>query len=140
MIKTIAELLKEFVNGEKLALNRYNIKHRPTIGSMYEGLTQELVNRSIFEGLNLNVTTQSFIDGCDTEFDVILSEGEGSPIPYTNSFKFKPSQVIAVIQVKKTLTCQELKNSYENLVETHSQLLENLSKAIAKTLVEYGQN
>ena len=127
MIKTIAELLKEFVTGEKLALNRYNIKHRPTIGSMYEGLTQELVNRSIFEGLNLNVTTQSFIDGCDTEFDVILSEEEGSPIPYTNSFKFKPSQVIAVIQVKKTLTCQELKNSYENLIKVTQVFQENIN-------------
>ena len=39
MINTLSELLKEFVDAETVALNKHNIKHRPTIGEMYEGLT-----------------------------------------------------------------------------------------------------
>lgn len=115
MINTISDLLKSFVEAEKSNLNKYDITHRPTIGEMYEGLTKNIVEKSIFYGLNLVVTTQSFIEGCDTEFDVILSEGDGAQIPYTTSYRYKPSQVIAVIQVKKTLNSQELRNSYDNL-------------------------
>lgn len=117
MISTISELLKEFVGAEKQVLNKLNIKHHPTIGEMYEGLTKDVLDWSIPEGLNLFVSTQSFILGCDTEFDVILSEGEGELIPHTNSFRFKPSQVITVIQVKKTLSSQEIANSYSNLLQ-----------------------
>ena len=115
MINNLSDLLKAFVEAEKKALNKYDITHRPTIGEMYEGLTKELVSKSIFAGMNLVVSTQSFIEGCETEFDVILAEGKGEQVPYTTSYKYKPSQVIAVIQVKKTLNAQELRNSYENL-------------------------
>ena len=126
MIKTVSELLKRFVEAEKVVLNKHNIKHPPTIGEMYEGLTKEVLDRSIFEGLNLNVSTQSFILGCDTEFDVILSEGEGEVIPHTNSFRFKPSQVIVVIQVKKTLSSREIANSYSNLLQVADVCQKNI--------------
>lgn len=134
MINTISDLLRAFVEAENAALNKYEIKHRPTIGEMYEGLTQELVNRSIFGGMNLVVSTQSFIDGCDTEFDVILAEGEGEPIPYTTSKKYKPSQVIAVFQVKKTLTARELRNSYDNLKQV-ANVFQKVSSAMDASIV-----
>lgn len=140
MINTVSELLKKFVEGEKIALNKYNIKHRPTIGDMYEGLTKEIVNRSIFDGFNLNVSTQSFIEGCDTEFDVILSEGKGELIPYTDSYKFKPSQVIAVIQVKKTLSNQELRNSYDNLKQVTAAFQKNISSMDASMVDDSFRN
>lgn len=127
MINTLSDLLKAFVEAEKTALNKYNIKHRPTIGEMYEGLTMELVNRSIFSGLNLVVSTQSFIEGCDTEFDVILAEGDGEIVPYTTSKKYQPSQVIAVFQVKKNLTSQELRNSYDNLKQVARVFHDNIT-------------
>ncbi len=126
MINTISELLKKFVEAEKQVLNKHNIKHPPTIGEMYEGLTKDVLDRSIFEGLNLTVSTQSFILGCDTEFDVILSEGDGELIPHTNSFRFKPSQVIAVIQVKKTLSGREIANSYSNLLQVADVCQKNI--------------
>lgn len=127
MIDTLAELLKQFVKAEKSVLDKYDIKHRPTIGEMYEGLTMQLVNKSIFDGYDLYVSTQSFIEGCDTEFDVILAEGIGEAIPYTNSRRYKASQVIAVIQVKKNLTAQELRNSYDNLLKVSNVFQNNLT-------------
>lgn len=134
MINTLSELLKEFVDAERTALNKYDIKHRPTIGEMYEGLTEDLVNKSIFSGLNLTVSTQSFIEGCDTEFDVILAEGKGEQIPHTTSFRYKAKQVIAVIQVKKTLTSQELRNSYDNLKRVAKVFQNNITDMDASLL------
>ena len=45
-----------------------------------------------------------------------------------------------VLANKKFIDSVPLKNSYEDLVKAHSRLLENLSKSIARTLVEYKQN
>lgn len=134
MINTISDLLKAFVEAEKIALNKQDINHPPTIGDMYEGLTKELVNRSIFTGLNLVVSTQSFIEGCYTEFDVILAEGEGETVPYTTSKKYQPSQVIAVFQVKKTLTSKELRDSYDNLKNVAIVFQDNITNTDSSML------
>jgi hypothetical protein len=114
-ITTIAELIYEFALAETEILNKQDIKHPTTIGTMYEGLTAEVLNKSIFQGLNLKVIKNSFILGCDTEFDVLLVEGEGESIPYTDRFKYKPEQVIAVIQVKKNLYSKDIEEGYNNL-------------------------
>ena len=45
-----------------------------------------------------------------------------------------------ILANKKFIHSIPLKNSYENLVDTHSRLLESLSEAIAKTLTECGQD
>lgn len=115
MINTIADLLKEFSIKENERLREMDIIHPPTIGAMYEGLTAEILQKSLFDGLGLVVAKSSFIKGSYTEFDVILAEGQGTPIPHTDKFEFAPEQVLAVIQVKKRLNAKELKDSYENL-------------------------
>lgn len=114
-IDTIADLIHEFVLAEKEILNKEDIKHPTTIGAMYEGLTAEVLNKSIFGNLNLKVVKNSFIIGCKTEFDVLLVEGDGETIPYTDRFRFQPEQVIAVIQVKKNLYSKDIEEGYNNL-------------------------
>lgn len=114
-INTIAELINGFVAMEKEILNRQDIRHPTTIGDMFEGLTAEVLDRSIFNGLNLKIVKNSFIYGCETEFDVLLVEGEGKSIPYTNRFQYKPEQVIVVIQVKKNLYSKDIESGYDNL-------------------------
>lgn len=114
-INTLADLLNAFANSENERLKQKDIKHGPTIGRMYEGLTSEILNASLFKGLNLVVARSSSIKGSYTEFDVILAEGTGERTDYTDSFEFAPEQVLAVIQVKKSLYSKDLKDSYENL-------------------------
>lgn len=114
-ITTIADLLDEFISAEREILNRQNIKHPTTIGAMYEGLTEEVLKRAVFEGLDLRIIKNSFIMGCHTEFDVMLVEGDGEKIPYTDRYKYRPEQVIAVIQVKKNLFAKDLKEGIGNL-------------------------
>lgn len=116
-INTVAELLRELANAENERLQAIDIEHRPTIGDMYEGLTQELLHKSLFNGLNLFVAKGSFIKGCQTEMDIILAEGKGEKVPYTDSYMFDPEQVLAVIQVKKTFNGKEVSDSYYNLKE-----------------------
>ena len=92
MIKTVSELLKRFVEAEKLVLNKHNIKHPPTIGEMYEGLTKDVLDRSIFEELNLTVSTQSFrnkiIAKLRDEGVIIASSSNGYKIPSKESELF----------------------------------------------------
>lgn len=114
-INTIADLLDEFLSAETEILNSQDIKHPTTIGAMYEGLTETVLKKSLFEGLNLRVIKNSFIKGCDTEFDVMLVEGDGEQIPYTDRYKYMPEQIIAVIQVKKNLYSKDLKEGFGNL-------------------------
>jgi hypothetical protein len=115
MIDSVADLIHEFVSAEKEMLDKQDIKHPTTIGAMYEGLTAEVLNKSILGALNLKVVKNSFIVGCKTEFDVLLVEGDGEAIPYTDRYKFRPEQVIVVIQVKKSLFARDIEEGYDNL-------------------------
>lgn len=114
-ILSISDLLKEFVNAEREILNKHHIKHPTTIGTMYEGLTEKIVNSSIFEGLGLKVIKNSFIKGCATEFDIMLVEGEGDKVPYTERFEYDAGQIIAIIQVKKKLFSKDIVEGFTNL-------------------------
>ena len=115
-IYSISNLLEALAQQENELLKASGISHRPTIGNMYEGLTADIVNKSLFKGLNLTVARNSFIAGSQTEYDIILAEGAGVHVRYSEQqFTFEPKQVLAVIQVKKNLYGSEVKDSYENL-------------------------
>jgi hypothetical protein len=114
-INTISELINEFVRAEKEILNQHDIKHPTTIGTMYEGLTKSILEKSVFGGLNLRIILNSFIKGCNTEFDVMLVEGEGEKIPYSDRYRYPPEQIIAIISVRKNLYTKDLIESFNNL-------------------------
>ena len=114
-IDSLSELLGAFVESQNKVLDAMDIKHPTTIGSMYEGLSRDVLQSAIFKGIDLRVITNSFINGCDTEFDVMIVEGDGEEIPYTNRFKYSANQVLVVVQVKKTLYGNDLKDSFANL-------------------------
>lgn len=115
-IHSLSDLLYVLAKQENEVLKSYGIQHRPTIGNQYEGLTAEILNKSIFCDLHLTVARNSFIEGSNTEYDIILADGTGMAVKYSErQFVFKPKQVLAVIQVKKNLYGAEVKDSYENL-------------------------
>ena len=115
-IYSLSDLLYALAKQENEVLKSYGIQHRPTIGNQYEGLTAEILSKSIFGDLQLTVARNSFIEGSNTEYDIILADGTGMSVKYSErQFIFKPQQVLAVIQVKKNLYGAEVKDSYENL-------------------------
>jgi hypothetical protein len=118
MIRTIADLLDSLRRKEAAALAKWNLQHNPLTGDMYEGLTKHLLDRAIFEGLDLRVVDGKITNdsgALSDQIDCMLVRGGGSPIPYTNSFIYPIGQVLAVIESKKTLYSTTLADAYLNL-------------------------
>jgi len=126
MILKVADLLEALKQKEQEILKKYgNIGHAPTIGSMYEGLTQTLVNKSIFSGMDIRVVSGKIINSkgaYSDQIDCMLVEGKGEQIPYTKDYIYHINKVIAVIEVKKNLYSKDLRSAYQNLrsvIEIH---------------------
>ncbi|MAU01271.1 MAG: hypothetical protein CL608_29350 [Anaerolineaceae bacterium] len=129
MIRTVAELLEAFQLREIEILDNQNLKHAPTIGRMYEGLTQEILRQAIPSDINLRVVSgfiESYGGELSRQIDCMLVSGEGTPIPYTEELKYHIAQVIAVIEVKKNLYSNELDSAYRNLLSTKELSLKGL--------------
>ena len=120
MIKNISGLLNGIMQEEKKKLNKYSLKHPPTIGKMYEGLTSDILERAIPESLGLRWIHGIIHDGqgnMSGEIDCMLVKGEGERIPYTDSYKWNVADVIAVVEVKKNLYSNDLKDAFTHLKE-----------------------
>lgn len=132
MIYDIANLLRAFADQELKALKAAGIRHAPTIGKMYEGLTADILERTLPPGLDLQVVSGFATDDeghLSGQIDCMLVRGKGIPIPYTDEFKWHVQNIIAVIEVKKNLFSKELADAFEQLrdvLETHSRWIQNV--------------
>lgn len=120
MINTIKDLLEALMSQGVKEINTFlDIKHGPTIGNMYEGLTKELMNKAIFKNLNLKVCS-GFIFNEENELskqiDCMIVVGDGIKFPYSEEYNYNINQVIAVIEVKKDLFGKEMDLAYKNLL------------------------
>ena len=152
MIRNTNELLEAIRDKGINEIDEFNnIKHAPTIGDMYEGLTKKIAEEAIFEGMDLRVVS-GFITNDEGEMskqiDCMIVIGEGKKIPNTDAFIYKCGQVIMVIEVKKNLHSKELGEGYKNLLSVYSvtkpehdlkmNLIEDAFKAITgKTAPDY---
>lgn len=131
MIRDISDLLKGIMDEEKAKLDSYSLKHGPTIGRMYEGLTSDILSRAVPTSLGLQLRHGIIHDGQGTmsgEIDCMLVKGNGEKIPYTDSYKWHVKDVIAVIEVKKTLYSADLRDSFNHLktvVDNYGSYLRN---------------
>lgn len=118
MINTVAQLLDELKNAEAAILKKEGINHGPTIGDMYEGLTRDILDRSIPPSLGLRVVS-GFIEGVNgaqsNQIDAMVVSGEGKLIPYTDKFIWGIKDVLAVFEVKKTLYGAELDDAFKKM-------------------------
>ena len=119
VIKTVSELLLEITNKGVSKIEPFlGIGHSPMIGSMYEGLTQNIARKAIFDGLDLKVVSGKITNknsDFSKQIDCMIVVGEGTPIPYTDQFIYNINQVIMVIEVKKNLYTKDLSEGYDNL-------------------------
>jgi len=122
MIRTVSDLLDQFLDREKQLIeeqiNDDKVKHRPTLGDAFEDLTQEALEK-VLPCDSLTVS-KGFIRNAETgelglELDCILSVSEGKQFRRTNKRIFLVEDVLAVIQVKKTLYGKQLQEGFENL-------------------------
>jgi hypothetical protein len=146
MITTIADLLNEFRHREMEMLDRQDITHGPTIGSMYEGLTREVLNMALPQQDHLRVVSGFIVNDTgkkSNQIDCMLVKGEGEQIPYTDNFKYNIRDVIAVVEVKKNLYSNDLSEAYNNLLSVkdisvidsvNAKLVDDAYKSIVRSL------
>lgn len=86
---------------------------------MYEGLTRELLQHSIPVGLDLQVVSGLVIDGrggTSGQIDCMLVRGKGASVPYSPGiYQWHVKDVIAVFEVKKTLSARDMADAYLHL-------------------------
>ncbi|MCX5130847.1 hypothetical protein OOK06_01885 [Streptomyces sp. NBC_00340] len=118
MIRTIADLLSGILREELPKLDKVPVKHGPTIGDMYEGLSADLLNRALPDGLGLRVVSGFARDGrgqMSGQLDCMVVRGEGKRLPYTNAHVWHVRDIIAIIEVKKNLHSAELHDAFAQL-------------------------
>ncbi|MEU1219306.1 DUF6602 domain-containing protein [Streptomyces microflavus] len=118
MIRTVADLLSGILQDELPKLDNASIKHAPTIGDMYEGLSSALLSRALPDGLGLRVVSGFASDGrgrLSGQLDCMVVRGEGEKLPYTNSHVWHVKDIIAVVEVKKNLHSAELRDAFAHL-------------------------
>lgn len=116
----LSELLKKIRDREKLVLDDYQIEHGPTIGKMYEGLTKRLLNESELDKYGAKVVSGFMQVGAhkSRQVDCMVVIGDGQRVPHTDEFIYPISQVLAVMEVKKSLFSTEMADAYEHLNDT----------------------
>lgn len=119
MIKTVSDFLTKFQDmGIKKIGAKLDIGHNPTIGSMYEGLTQDMLEYAVFKNIDIRVVSGKIINSqgqYSSQIDCMIVVGEGEEIPFTNLFIYPINQVIMVVEVKKNLHKKELIVAINNL-------------------------
>jgi len=131
MLRTVAEVLREFANEEKSRLDSFKLDHGPTIGKMYEGLTSDILDRAIPEEIGLRIVNGIIYNDSGEmtgEIDCMLVEGDGIQIPHTDSYKWHIKDVICVFEVKKTLYSKDLSDSFLHLktvLDSYSRYIES---------------
>lgn len=118
MIEDVAEMLAALSQAEARKLAAVEITHAPTIGAMYEGLTREVLGCALPDGLDLQVVDGFVADGAggrSGQIDGMLVRGTGARIPYTDQYVWHVKDVLAVFEVKKTLTAANLPDAYDQM-------------------------
>lgn len=118
MIKRVSDLLEQLAAQEAQKLATFQLKHAPTIGAMYEGLTTDILHRTLPPELELDVVS-GFVTN-DTgelspQIDCMIVHGSGEQVPYTSAYKWHVKDVVATVEVKKTLYSAEIADAYGKL-------------------------
>lgn len=118
-VLSLAAILEDFIAVEKNKLDEYDLKHAPSIGNMYEGLTGSIVDKIIPSKLDLRVVTGFIIDNMgymSGQIDRMLVQGEGEEVPHSGGqYKYHIKDVLVIFEVKKHLRNQDFKDAYEHL-------------------------
>jgi hypothetical protein len=118
MITTIADLLNDLRLAEAERIDQQQIKHTTTIGDMYEGLTTAVLQRAIPAQADLKVVSgfaETNSGDRSGQIDCMIVSGSGKQLPYCKSSVWNIRDVIAVIEVKKTLFSAQVETAYDQL-------------------------
>lgn len=119
MIKTAADLLGKLIEAEsRIIESQPDLNHMPMLGDMYEGLARHALEQVVFDGLGLRVAQGKIKysnDALSGQIDCMIVSGEGHQLPHSPHFIYDIGNVIAVIEIKKTLYGRGLEDSFLHL-------------------------
>ncbi len=119
MIRTAGQLFDALRERESTVLGQVgDVEHQGMIGDMYEGLSADLLSRFIPDGLDIRVVggkVRKEDGGLSGQIDVMVTVGDGERLPFTDHYIYPESQVVAVFEIKKTLTGRELADAVNHL-------------------------
>jgi hypothetical protein len=92
-------LLDELFSREQESLAKHQVKHGPTIGDMYEGLTQKGLRQNLPAAFKVVSGFARTADGTiSNQIDCMVVVGEGEPVPNTHRWIYPVDRVIAVVE------------------------------------------
>jgi len=125
MIKTMLDFIEKIYDKKYKEIEQYLnvVTHPVTVGNMYEGLTKSIV-KSAFGSIPELHICEGFIKNYRTgqisrQTDVIIYTGQCDKIPETDSKIINIDNVLAFIEVKKTLRKKELADFYQKQGEIY---------------------
>ncbi|MEM9414272.1 MAG: DUF6602 domain-containing protein [Planctomycetota bacterium] len=119
MISSFQKLVEELIQNSLIDASDFQkaypgLRHGPTLGDMYEDITRKALKASMLESFDLNVV-DGFIQWDDktlsSQQDTMIVLGSGTRIPGTNRSVYQAQNVIATVEVKKTLARKNLEES-----------------------------
>jgi hypothetical protein len=143
MIKTVSDFLEMFVENKKEKLKKYDyLNHPGMIGDIYEGLSKNILSKSIFSGFNIKIVdgkVRNHEGDLSNQIDSMIVVGDGEKIPYTQHYIYNNEDVIAVCESKKNLFSKEIGDSFTNIKAFNKTLVPNLDQLTESRLIRYIQ-
>ena len=120
MIEKASELLEQFIKVETKKLEGIDMPHMPTLGSAYEEVTKQGIDKdfAIPKFLDLRVVS-GFISVADKmlpqQIDCMLVHGDGEKYGLTEQYIYDIDKVLCIFEVKKTLRKADYLDAFEHL-------------------------
>lgn len=135
MINHASELLQRFIQEEKKKLAEFEMPHMPTLGSAYEEITKQGIDKDfvIPKFLNLRVVSGFIEVGgkmLPQQIDCMLVEGEGQRYGLTSQFIYDIDRVLCIFEVKKTLTKADYIDAFEHLGDVRRKFAEHFEEKL----------
>ena len=135
MVRDIAKLLEEFFKYEKERVESFDMPHMPTLGEAYEEITIQGLNKKYIlpDMCDLKVVKGFIRIGkkqLPQQIDCMLVHGDGVQYGLTDKYIYDVSNVLAIFEVKKNLTKEQMVDALAHLSEIKAEFYEYLDDKI----------
>lgn len=135
MINYASELFQHFIQEEKKKLAAFDMPHMPTLGTAYEEITKQGIDKDFVIPKNLNLRVVSgFIEVggkmLPQQIDCMLVEGEGKKFGLTSQFIYEIDRVLCIFEIKKTLTKADYSDAFNHLGDIRRAFAEHFENKL----------
>jgi hypothetical protein len=130
LIRKASELLEEFIKAESRKLEGIDMPHMPTLGSAYEEVTKQGIDKdfAIPKFLDLRVVSGFITVGNEMlpeQIDCMLVQGDGDKYGLTEQYIYDIDNVLCIFEVKKTLRKSDYIDAFEHLGKIRRKFAEH---------------